>query len=131
MSVWDDIVPPYASLQDGTVVATFESDEPMRTITNKCQRRQHDFSVTVDDTGMLLAVSSKNLMRLLKKHSPLTGKTLKIMRSGHGSETQYTVEEVQHGKHWQTKLLRRLCGMTRTALVALFSWVLRELLYRS
>ena len=41
------------------------------------------------------------------------------------------LEEVQHGKHWQTKLLRRLCGMTRTALVALFSWVLRELLYRS
>ena len=46
---------------------------------------------------------------------------------GHGSETQYTVEEVHHRKHWQTKLLTRLCGMTRTALVALFSWVLREL----
>ena len=37
------------------------------------------------------------------------------------------IEEMQHKKHWQTKPLTRLCGMTRTALVALFSWVLREL----
>jgi hypothetical protein len=32
------------------------------------------------------------------------------------------VEEVQHKKHWQTKPL------TRAALLALFSWVLRKLL---
>lgn len=35
------------------------------------------------------------------------------------------VEEAQHKKHWRTKPLTRLCGMTRTAL-ALW-WVLRKL----
>ena len=44
---------------------------------------------------------------------------------------KHTVEEVQHKKHWQTKLLPRLGSMTRTTLVALFSWVLRELLDQS
>ena len=38
------------------------------------------------------------------------------------------IEEAQHKKHWQTKPLTRLCGMTRAALLALFSWVLRKLL---
>ena len=71
------------------------------------------------------------MMRMLKEYLPLAGKTLKITRSGHGFETQFTVEEVRHKKHWQTKPLTRLCGMTRTAFalsrVALL-WVLRELL---
>ena len=100
MSVWDDVVPPYASLRDGTVVATFKSDEPLRTITNKYQQRQHDFFVTVGGSDYLLGASNKTLMRMLKERLPLAGKTLKITRSGHGFETQYRVEEVQHEKHW-------------------------------
>lgn len=126
MSVWDDIVPPYVSLRDGTVVATFKSDEPLRTITNKYQQRQHDFVVTVGGSDYLLGASNKTLMRMLKEHLPLAGKTLKITRSGHGFETQFTVEGAQHKKHWQTKPLTRLCGMTRTALALL--WFLRKLL---
>ena len=127
MSVWDDVVPPYASLRDSTVVATFKSDEPLRTITNKYQQRQHDFAVTVGGSDYLLGVSNKTLMRMIKEHLPLTGKTLKIItRSGHGFETQYTVEKVQHKKHWQTKPLTCLYGMTRMALA--FLWVLRKLL---
>jgi hypothetical protein len=46
----------------------------------------------------------------------------------HGFETRYTVEEVQHKKPWQKKLLARFWGMVRTALLALFSWMLRELM---
>ena len=126
MSVWDDVVPPYASLRDGTVVATFKSDEPLRTITNKYQQRQYDFAVTVGGSDYLLGVSNKTLRWMLKEHLPLAGKTLKITRSGHGFETQFTVEEAQHKKHWRTKPLTRLCGMTRTTLA--FLWVLRELL---
>ena len=81
-----------------------------------------------DGSDYLLSASNNTLMRMLKEHLPLADKTLKIMRSGHGFETQYMVEEVHHKKHWQTKLLTRLCSMTRTALVALFLWFLRELL---
>ena len=129
MSVWDDVVPPYASLRDSTVVATFKSDEPLRTITNKYQQRQHDFAVTVGGSDYLLGVSNKTLRWMLKEQLPLAGKTLKITRSGHGFETQYTVEEVQHKKHWKKKLLARLCGVVaRTALPELFSWVISKLL---
>ena len=119
---WNRVVPPYTSFRDGPVVATFKSNEPTRTITNQYQQEQHDFAVTVGGSDYLLGVSSKKLRWMLKEHLPLVGKTLKITRSGHGFETQYTVEEVQHKKHWQTKPLIRLC-------VALLC-VLRELLDR-
>ena len=37
------------------------------------------------------------------------------------------IEEVQRKKPWQKKLLPRLRGVTRMALLALFSWVLHKL----
>ncbi len=126
-TIWDDIVPAYVSFRDGPVVAIFESNEPNRTITNRYQQQQHDFAVTVGGSDYLLGASNKTLMRMLKERLPLAGKTLKITRSGHGFETQFTVEEAQHKKHWRIKPLTRLCGMTRTALVVLL-WLLRELL---
>ena len=126
MRVWGDVVLPYASLRDGIVVATFKSDEPLRTITNKYQQRQHDFAVTVGGSDHLLGASNKTLMWMLKEHLPLAGKTLKLTRSGHGFETQYMVEEVQHKKHWRTKPLTRLCDMMHVAIALL--GVLRELL---
>lgn len=125
-TIWDDIVPAYVSFRDGPVVATFESNEPNRTITNKYQQQQHDFAVTVGGSDYLLGASNKTLVRMLKEHLPLAGKTLKITRSGHGFETQYTVEEVQHKKHWKKKLLARLWDMGRTAL-ALWGFLLKLL----
>ena len=92
-SIWDDIPSrPFLRYEDGVVVVRFESDEPVRT-TNKYNQPQWNFEVNGD---MLFGVSSKGLMRLLKKHLPLTGKTLKITRSGRGFETSYQVEEVEH-----------------------------------
>ena len=38
------------------------------------------------------------------------------------------IEETHHRKCRQQKLLARFWGMVRTALLAIFSWVLRELL---
>ena len=123
---WNRVVPPYTSFRDGPVVATFKSNEPTRTITNQYQQEQHDFAVTVGGSDYLLGVSSKKLRWMLKEHLPLVGKTLKITRSGHGFETQYTVEEVQHKKNWKKRLLARFWGVVaHTALPKLFSWMLR------
>ena len=91
MSAWDEIADrPFVRFTDGVVVVMFESDEPTKTA-NKYNQTQWNFNV---DGDLLLGVSSKGLMRLLKKHRPLTGKTFKITRAGHGIDTTYTVEEV-------------------------------------
>ena len=97
--------------------------EPSRTNTSN---GRHDFAVTVGGSDHLLGASNKTLMWMLKEHLPLAGKTLKLTRSGHGFETQYMVEEVQHKKHWRTKPLTRLCDMMHVAIALL--GVLRELL---
>lgn len=90
-SVWDEIPDrPFVRYTDGVVVVMFESDEPTKT-TNDYRQAQWNFKV---DGDMLFGVSSKNLMRMLKKHLPLQGKTFRIERSGHGLETKYTVQEV-------------------------------------
>ena len=91
-SAWDDIPDrPFVRYTDGVVVIRFENDEPTKTV-NKYNQPQWNFDV---DGDLLLGVSSKNLMRLLKRHRPLAGKTFKITRSGHGFETTYQVEEVE------------------------------------
>jgi len=90
-SAWDEIPDrPFVRYTDGVVVVRFESDEPTKTV-NKYNQPQWNFDV---DGDLWLGVSSKNLMRLLKRHRPLTGKTFKITRSGHGINTAYRVEEV-------------------------------------
>jgi len=90
-SAWDDIPDrPFVRYTDGVVVIRFENDEPTKTV-NKYNQPQWNFDV---DGDLLLGVSSKNLMRLLKRHRPLTGKTFKITRSGRGFETTYKLEEV-------------------------------------
>ena len=92
MSVWDGIPDrPYKRFPpDGVAVVMIERDEPTET-TNKYGQTQFDFEV---DGDLLFGVSSKGLMRLLKKELPLAGKSFKITRSGHGVETTYQVEEV-------------------------------------
>ena len=91
MSVWDGIPDrQFVKFTDGVVVVMFETDEPTVT-TNKYNQPQWIFDV---DGDMSLGVSSKGLMRLLKKKLPLAGKSFKITRSGHGVETTYQVEEV-------------------------------------
>lgn len=90
-SAWDEIPDrPFVRFANGVVVVMFESDEPTKTV-NKYNQPQWNFDV---DGDLWLGVSSKNLMRLLKRHRPLTGKTLRIERHGSGYNTTYTVEEV-------------------------------------
>jgi hypothetical protein len=125
MSVFDQISDrPYLMVErDTPTPVSFDEDEPVATTTNRYGAQQYDFNVNGD---RILGISSKPFMRALKPFTPLGGKTIVITKSGHGFETTYTVEEVPYKKHWQTKLLTRLCGMMRAAIALL--WVLRELL---
>ena len=80
-SAWLDIPDrPYVRYTGGVVVVMFESDEPTKTV-NKYNQTQWNFNV---DGDLLFGVSSKNLMRLLKKELPLANRTFKITRNGHG-----------------------------------------------
>lgn len=90
-SIWDDIPDrDFVRFIDGVVVVRFENSEPTVT-TNKYNQPQWIFDV---DDDMALGVSSKGLMKLLKKELPLEGRTFKIERSGHGIDTTYQIEEV-------------------------------------
>ena len=88
---WDaPIERPYRRYEDGVVVVTFDNDRPTTT-TNDYNHQQLNFDV---DGEFWFGVSSKRLMNLLKRFKPLTGKTLRIQRTGHGVDTTYQVEEV-------------------------------------
>ena len=90
-SAWDSVTDRgYCRFTDEVVVVMFESGEPTKTI-NKYGQPQYDFDV---EGNLLFGVSSKSLMRLLKKYRPLAGRTFKITRSGHDFDTIYQVDEV-------------------------------------
>ena len=90
---WDaPIDRPYRKYGDeGVMVVTFDSDTPDK-IVNDYHQPQLNFKV---DSEFWFGVSSKRLMNELKRYKPLTGKTLKIARSGRGIEMTYQVEEVK------------------------------------
>ena len=91
MSVWEEISDhSFVRFTDGVVVVRFENNEPAE-IVNKFGATQWNFTV---DGDLIFGVTSKNLMRLLKNHRPLKGKTLKISRTGRGFDTKYAVEAV-------------------------------------
>lgn len=95
-SVFDDISDrPYISLQrDVPLIVDFEEDEPCDSHLNDYQQTQHDWNVNGSAT---FGVSSKPLLREMKKHKPLGGKMLQITKTGKGYDTKYTVVDMSVG----------------------------------
>jgi hypothetical protein len=72
---------------------TFMTNEPEHKETQF--GRSYVFVVRENDEERLLFVSSIKLAYKIKKHEPLTGKTLKIRRVGSGFKTDYVVESME------------------------------------
>ena len=106
---------------------------PISWVRHNALTKGQKVSVALDDSGQLVITPITT-----EKHNgiPAAGvdnstKTLNSNFIAVPEAILFEIEETQHKKHWQTKLLTRLCGMTRTACVALsrvaLLWVLRKL----
>ena len=96
---WRDTIGKYVRWPDGEwVEITFKHDTPRDTIREFKGRKTpaKEWDVLVNDTPKLLQVSSIGFLTQLADIPKLTAKTVKVKRTGTGTETKYTVT-VQKG----------------------------------
>ena len=101
---------------------------PISWVRHNALTKGQKVSVALDDSGQLVITPITT-----EKHNgiPAVGvdnstETLNFNFIAVPEAILFEIEEAQHKRQWQTKLLTRLCGMMRAAIALL--WVLRELL---
>ena len=98
---WDELVteqlPTVEMYDEKEHTVTFMVDRPYETASQKFKgKRVMLFTVEEQGTKKTFIVTSIRLALHLKRHAPLTGKTLTIQRIGKSTATDYEVSEVQN-----------------------------------
>ena len=101
LPLWDELnteeLPAVELYDEEEHRLTFLSDKPFETTSQKFKGKRV-MLFTVEEAGVrkTLIVTSLRLALHLKRHAPLTEKTLTIQRIGKSTSTDYEVSEVQN-----------------------------------